>query len=487
MNTSFACSTNSRDNRVLFRSRATAVIRSVAHIVVAALFFAVPTLVLHAETSGIWRELPHTPFAGGWPEKSDSDIRFQLVEKWGEIKISEKLIIPIHVIFSPAKGHDSPILGRDWQFALFDSTCGLTNGNDCRMYHLNGEEVLLKKTKDPSVWKGTFCRRHSCYEWTAKVIPYFITVKSNGWTYTYFGGRLRKLTTPNGDTLDFIADLVKGGHTLNLNGQTILSLRPDFDKTTKQKLWHLDFPGKHAVLKMGKRPFSIETSAGKTGGKTETDTLVSVKFDKEEEKHYAFQECLLNVASKSYKWQKKDGVLIQNGETKFSFPVIQGIRCFKQLFPDGKEDIFGQNPDRSEEVVMGLDKKLTFVEYLKNTKIEPKIRKVFHINSDGQKELVREFWYDSDKKVVKTFFKKDGEDNFIEKEGNSIFAYLGKNREFLWRKTLDGENRLVEFQDKERHFSLVYSPQGKVTVTRLLAGKEVSVILPEEKIRDILP
>jgi hypothetical protein len=410
---------------------------------------------------GISWSLPSTPFMG---DLFHDDYRFQLAEEWGRVKVSEKRTIPVHVTFSPIGDRTSPILGRDWQFALFDAICVKETDSTYLMRLPDGNSVRLDKTKNAAVWKGA--------NWIAQVAGRTITAKSScGWEATYYLGRLQRVKTPGGDTLDFITDLGKGTRTLKANGRPVLTLRPDFDKSTTQKLWHLNFGDKHAILKMGKRPFLVKVLDYKTNKpverKAETDTLVAKKFDGEIEETYRFGEDELIVNRNRYCWDKKTYMLTQGDMKKFSFPVVKGIRCLKTTFADGSVTISGSK----EGISIWQDQKTSLrimktIHHPSNPGI-PVPREVSRINKDGREELLTRIWYDINGDVIRTW-QKDGDCEYIREErGNKKVIREGKTNRFISESEFDGSQRLSSLKMADKIYFFHYLKEEKVKIVRL--------------------
>ncbi|MDR1498270.1 MAG: hypothetical protein LBS59_07690 [Puniceicoccales bacterium] len=441
--------------RAIARAAATTVVFALAG--VAGLLATAPTATA---VCGISWSLPWTPFMGG------DDYRFQLAEVWGEVKISEKLTIPIHVTFSPVGDRVSPILGSGWQFALFDATCVKESDNAYLMRLPDGNAVRLNKTQDAAVWEGG--------DWTARVAGRTITAESScGWTLTYHSGRLQRVKMSEGDdTLDFITDLGKGTtHTLKANGKPVLTLRSDFDKITTQKLWHLNFSDKHAILKMGKRPFLVKVRDHKTNKpieqKTERDTLVSVKFDGEKsESKYTFGLEDLKIEGRHVrhvrhiKWMKESGVLSEDTGVKYSFPTIAGIKCIKREYPDGQVGVRGWGNER-DIMQEKKDSPLLLTEYVDVEGIRG-IRKISQLKN-GQFEVIRQNWFDLSGNVVKTMVKKENGEFIYKRNGNRILAE--KNGKHLWEKVFDAQGRLIEFSDTKRKMKFAYSERRTLQVS----------------------
>jgi hypothetical protein len=432
--------------RAFTRAAATTVF---ALAVVAGLLATAPTATA---ACGISWSLPSTPFMGG------ADYRFQLAEKWGEVKISEKITIPIHVTFSPVGDRVSPILGSDWQFALFDAICVKETDKSYLMRLPDGNSVRLDKTKNAVVWKGS--------NWIAQVAGRTIAAKSScGWEATYYLGRLQRVKTPKGDTLDFITDLGKGTRTLKANGKSVLTLRSDFDKSTTQKFWHLNFADKHAILKMGKRPFLVKVRDYKTNKpverKTERDTLVSVKFDGEEpELKYAFGLEDLKMTGRYVKWMRESCILLEDTGIRYSFPTIAGIRCIKREHPDGQVSVEGWGEER-KIMQEKKDSPLLLTEYIDVEGIRG-IRKISQLKN-GQFEVIRRNWFDLSGNVVKTMVKKENGEFIYKRNGNRILAE--KNGKYLWEKVFDAQGKLIEFSDTKRKMKFAYSERRTLQVS----------------------
>jgi WD40 repeat protein len=408
-----------------------------------------------AAACGISWILPSTPFMG------NEDYRFQLAEKWGEVKISEKRTIPIHVTFSPLGDRVSPILGRDWQFALFDSTCILSSDNAYLMRLPDGNAVRLGKTKNASVWTGD--------GWVAQVSGRVITVKSScGWMLAYNLGRLQQLKTPEGDILDFITDLGKGTRTLNANGKPVLTLRPDFDKTTTQKFWHLNFSGKHALLKMGKRPFLVKIRDYKTNKpidrKTEIDTLVSMKFDGGMEKQYSFSENEMTFLGCLYQWDKSSKELVQKGEEKYSFVSIKGVKCLKTTFPDGSSSLLGGGDKKS--IYKSRNGAIKLTEFIESPSADRKslTRRIMQIDERGQEIQLSRFWYDDKGELIRKWTKHGDAGLIYEKKGQifTIKDALTGNR--LSERKFDDKGRLIFLKVKEKEYEFSFPDEKSVRV-----------------------
>jgi hypothetical protein len=425
---------------------------------VAGLFAAVPDA---AATCGISWRLPSTPFMG------HEDYRFQLAEKWGDVKISEKRSIPIHVTFSPTGDRSSPILGRDWQFALFDAICVKDTDSSYRMSLPDGNSVRLKKTNNAAVWKNA--------DWIAQVAGRTIIAKSScGWSLTYYLGRLQQLKTPEGATLGFITDLGRGTRTLKANGKPVLTLRPDFDKTTTQKFWHLNFidqgSPKHAILKMGKRPFLYKSRDAITKKeeerKSEMDSFVSMKSDGEEERRYNFDVTALNAFGMQYQWDKDSRVLQKKGDESYAFVYIKGVKCLKTTFPDGNITILGANA-AGFSVYKSLNGDVELRESMPS-RIRPGsmlLRRVAQIDENGRETLLARFWYDENEKPIRKWNKYGNGGIIYEKKGDTIIGKDAQTRRFFSERQFDEKKRLTSLVLIEKRYGFTFLDGGNVKVT----------------------
>jgi hypothetical protein len=432
-----------------------------------------------ASACGISWSLPSTPFAG------NGDYRFQLAENWGEVEISKKRSIPIHVTFSPIGDRASPILGRDWQFALFDSTFVLANDHTYRMRLPDGNDEYLGKTKNASVWKGS--------NWVAQVAGRTVTAKSScGWILTYNLGRLQQLKTPEGDTLDFVTDFGKGTRTLNANGKPVLILRPEFDKTTTQKFWHLNFSGKHAILKMGKRPFLTKTREPQTGKeaerKFEIDTLASVKFDGEPEKSYSFGVSDLKIGKHPYVWDKSSLMLIQNGNEKLSFVKVLGINCLRRE-KERDVSLFGHDRGKGISIRQSDKDEILVTEQVKG--VNPLrgglVRKVYSLSSPtATPRLKLQYWYDEDGNAIRKLENNGNESILYEKKKQMLRALNAKTKDVLWEKRFDAGNRLIYFRLAGDEYEFDYGKEKSsqwVAVTKKANGQVSKAELPVSQLQ----
>ena len=282
-------------------------------------------------------------------------------------------------------------------------------------------------------------------------------------------GRLKTLKTSSGAQVEFHHN-TQGASWVTVNGKSVLTLKPDYDANT-QKIYHLTHHdgrqgARHAILRFGTRPVMVKTAEKDLFGrpkekKQEVQTLHSIQWENEPEKTYRFALNTLNIlntAGKFYKWNPADANSQQEGDTKFSFVTIQGIKCFKHAFPNGRSAIYGENYDKRQRISSGIGGEIFFAEYMPSVRgnYSPNMRKLSKVLPSGALELIQQNWYDADGNIAKTF-KKDEKGSYYFKNGkNSIVAHSGTDNGFLWEKTFDEQGRLTKFKNKEKQFLFNY-------------------------------
>jgi hypothetical protein len=333
----------------------------------------------------------------------------------------------------------------------------------------DGNTVRLTKTRNASVWTGS--------NWIAQVSGRIITVKSScGWTLIYNLGRLQQLKTPEGDTLNFVTDFAKGTRTLNANGKPVLTLRPDFDKTTTQKFWHLNFSGKHAILKMGKRPSIMKTRNTKTNEeierKIEIDTLVSMKFDNEPKKDYNIGMTALKVGSEIHaEWNAKTLELTKCNDVRYQFVRIAGIDCRKTIEKDDSFTIYGTSSNAQIEISKMRDSKTIYkTEIFWLPSIRGMTKKRSIILPNGTEQVVERNFVDETGRI----FKKIEEDTQYDYKykGNEILITARDTRtnKIKWAEEYAADGTIKRFQRDSRIYA--FKRQNNLALTEVALSNE---------------
>jgi hypothetical protein len=390
----------------------------------------------------------------------------------------EEILVMLN--FNPASEYDSP-LGKGWTLPLFDSRLewestpqtvknfaargagflGLPhlergNAKTFKAYLPDGRIEKFKRVKNADSWHGS--------EWTAIISGRQVVLKtSRGWVLTYGGdNRLLHILTPSGDFLESHVSS-DGARSLVSGNKTLLSLKPDRDKATAQKIYHLNFAGKSALIKMGKRSVSVEKK-GRLGKQAEIETMASIQFKDGPEKHFVFKQDELTVAGHLYKWEPGTHLILQSGATKYAHPVIWGVPCFKATNPDGETTMRGEKKWGNVKVQQDGTGPVIITEHTQ-IRHQSKVKKIFEQTPARGVVLLREYWYDNKNgDIVQKFINDENGGIFYGRSENEVFAKRENDGANLWTKKFNAQGQIIEFQHGARRFNFEYLSGGKVKI-----------------------
>ena len=336
---------------------------------------------------GISWAMPPAPFLNA----QSADYRFVHWESWGNIKVSDRLTIPVNVGFSPIMDRQSSrILGVGWIFPLLESTCIPVSKDEYRLTLPDGAvEPLFVRPNHSLEGAG----------WLGHLSGRSITMQAScGTTLVFREGRLAQVKA-EGSTLDF-SSTTDGTYQVNANGRTVLKLKRGWDATTTQKIHTLDFSGKHALLKMGRRPLVVREKVS-SGGKLverervmQSESLVSAKFDGEPERRYDFKPDGLSIGKEEFRWDAQQRLIFNNG-VKYDFVKVVNVPCLRTTRPDGKVSHFGKDYTKGIAVSQFPEEEFVITEELTNDIWRGKTRKISSMTSaNGPQKIKRQYWYD---------------------------------------------------------------------------------------------
>ena len=188
---------------------------------------------------GISWSLPATPFA------NDGSYQFRYWESLGTVKVDDKLEIPLQLGFNPATSYVSPILRLGWTLPLFESRIEQVDDKTYLMKLPDGHEESLRTTEKANILHGA--------GWLGEIKGRQITCKAScGWQMIFQDGRLRQMRSPDGAPLVFSHD-ADGTRQMSVRGQALVTLKPDWDKETTEKVYRLDLLKEMIFLKIGMR------------------------------------------------------------------------------------------------------------------------------------------------------------------------------------------------------------------------------------------
>jgi hypothetical protein len=361
---------------------------------------------------------------------SDYFFRFAYWESWGDIRVSKNHSVPIIIGFSPIPNqHHSLILGGGWTFALLDSRMFPTGRTTYELRYPNGEGEIFRKTKKNN--------QLSAGGWLAEIKGDVITAKSScGWTLTTNTGRLQHFRTPDGVLVEFQLD-ERGTHRILAGGKPVLTLRPDRDRQTAEKTYHLNLPDqkKHGIIKLVT--------------KDQIEVLSSFQWDGEVEKKYDLKTGELTVtgmkhpSKRFFQWDTNNGFLKKDGDWEYSFVTISGIRCGRIHYPDGTFLIHGSSADKSiiiekSNTSSNIWKKEVFGGY---GILHGKTKNRYLIEADGRETLVEKCLYNEHGMLVRHLDEGKWYIRSADKEERKD-AVTGA---LVWMKKKDAKGRVIEY------------------------------------------
>jgi hypothetical protein len=418
---------------------------------------------------GISWSLPSTPFA------RDGNYQFRYWESLGNIKVSEKLEIPLHIGFNPAGGY-SPILGRGWTFALFDSRIEQIDDKTYLMKLPDGSEEELETTNKAGILKGR--------GWIGEMKGQQITCKAScGWQMIFQKGLLQQMKSPDGVVLRPVLD-GKGGRSLLANGTSIVTLTPDWDAETTLKYYRLNFGGEKYLLKMGMRPVLIKKKE-KPDWRGQEESLVSIRNSRGERK-FSIIEDQFRIDDRLYKWDNSSMKLIQDGTDKLSVVSVSGVQCLKRTLADGRFTIEGRDLEKNTSVNTTNEGIVIITEFLNTNILFEKPKNVFHLNKDGSKELKKRYFYDENFNVTR-IQENDSKGSRIYIFGDQKVSCLDAvTNQTIWEKQFDDKKRITKYASGTKIYLFKYENDNNVKMTVIDQHGTKEKYIASEKLQSIL-
>jgi hypothetical protein len=421
--------------------------------------------------------LPATPFAG------DGSYRFEYWEELGRIPLGgvasvkdkgtatksgqEEILVALG--FNPASEYSS-FLGLGWNFPLFDSRLEWENAQTLNAYLPDGHVESFKRVRSGNTLRGS--------RWIAEIKGKQAVLRAScGWVLTYgANNRLLSMRTPDGILLEPRV-LPNGTRSLVSGGKILLTLKPDWDKVTTQKVYHLNFSMKSALVKMGKRPVLVKKK-GQLDKQVEVDTVASILFKDGKEKSFVFKQNEVLVAGRPYKWDNKTFALRQDGEKLFSQVKVMGVNCLQtQYLNNSKSTIFGYDRDNGLKVEKS-HQGFVISEMFTTGNQRGNLKRIYALDANGDETTIRQLWYDEKNVVCRLMMKENGSDVLYFAQNNSIIAKDVKNNIVKWQKTYDSDGRMTIYSEGGRNFFFDYSLPEKIKVTVIKEKQKKTFFLP---------
>ncbi|MDR2980919.1 MAG: hypothetical protein LBV12_01585 [Puniceicoccales bacterium] len=397
----------------------------------------------------------------GWnpplsPFSSETGYLFRYWETIGTLELDSKTQVLINIGFDPTAVYVSPLLGKGWSLALFDSRIEQVDDKSFLMRMPDGHECTLTRTKKPNILEGA--------DWVAEIQGGTITCKAScGWVLVYRNGRLLQMKSPTGILCDFSWET--GVRTMRVAGKPMITLKTDWDGATTQKFHRLTFGAKSVLLKMGQRPTLIK-SKGKPDRKEEAETLVAIEEAGQPEIRYDFSQDSLSVAGHLYKWNPDTGQIAQDRDWKFSYVTIKGVKCLQYHGKDGKMNLEGRDFKKGIKVYQDSGGLVLVEEFFSSGVAVGKPRRIYQIGEKGAEIPVRQYWYDESGKLRRMLISGTERDILYTMQESLQTAVDPKDNALIWEKKFDAKGRVIELKVPERIYTFRYNePEQQVEIT----------------------
>jgi YD repeat-containing protein len=406
---------------------------------------------------------------------TDSDFRFQYYEELGRVGLEktnrkEDTTIPLHLGFNPAFRFPS-LLGVGWSLPIFESRIEWLNSDTALLRLPDGLTSSLERMRENK-------QRLEGDGWIAEIFGRQVTCKAScGWTLIFRDNRLVSMITPNGTQMELVTATDRSRNWV-VNGHILISIKPDFDKKTTQKIYYLKYGNKNIRLNIGSRPAAVskKTSKGMQIEKlTQVESLVSVEKDATAGKKYSFRQNEMLADRHLYRWDKKTYFLEQDGNNKFSHVKINEVQCLKAEF-NGDTFVEGENEDKRISQYNGGEIVVTDKFYLKGFSYKAFPRRISTFGADGKEHLVQQFWYDENGQIFKTMDNSDGTEKILMRRDNEETLKNNKTGEQIWRKVYDKKGRIVAFHLPTVSYSFAY-PKDETLVRMTRTDKDTTSVV----------
>lgn len=132
-----------------------------------------------------------------------SQGRLSYHETWGGLRLSDGFELPLVVNFDSGREWSSPVLGAGWMFTLGDSYATKTADDVYKLVMPDGYHYKFRRRPDKgeNVWFGN-------RGWRAQERPDggFRAAAPCGWTIEWREGKIEKMITPQGKTIDYVRE-----------------------------------------------------------------------------------------------------------------------------------------------------------------------------------------------------------------------------------------------------------------------------------------
>ena len=461
---------------------------SVCFLPVACLVFACIAFVassVAASACGISWSLPPTPM--------DSEYRFQYWEELDRVAVEKSHLpgatkIPLHFGFNPSATFPS-LLGVGWSLPIFESRAEWRGADSVELFLPDGQTEILERTNGNN-------KRLRGSGWIAEISGRQMTCKAScGWVLVFFDNRLSSMRTPNGTQMDF-AIAPDRSRSWSANGQTFVSLKPDFDKKTTQKIYLLKYDSETVLFRMGKRPIIVKGKEIRDGKRAPDKTvhgesLVAIEFNGKmrKNKNYDFQKDGLRTVENSFRWNPENRDILKVGDVSYSKVTIEGVRCLKKIDGKGRIEIGGTYVGRLMSVYKSFEEEdirvQEFIHMPKRGLLEVP-RRLFKIKPNGEKHLIRQYWYNEDGETIRAYIneddKKDG--RYVVRTDDAIKILDSKKQTLLFAKynssgkisTIEANGKKIRIEYSGSNARLVVDDNG-ATYEKLLTTIELESLL----------
>jgi hypothetical protein len=412
---------------------------------------------ISADACGISWIQPTTPM--------DSKYRFQYWTSLGEVglgksKQAKETNIPLYLGFNPAFSFPS-LLGAGWSLPIFESRIEWSGADTAILLLPDGQRGPLERMKKNK-------RRLGGNGWVAEISGRQVTCKAScGWTLVFLDNRLVSMSSPDGVQMDLVVGADRSRSWVT-GGRTLISIKPDFDKKTTQKIHHLRYGGESALLRMGMRPVFVK-EGGKNSGKkareklVQTESLVSIEFNDPVKKlhRYNCQKDSLRTNETVFKWNPENQELVQVGDVSYSQVTIEGVRCLKEVDGKGRIQLSGTRIGRAMTVSKDFEEKdIKVQEYipLPRRGLLEVPRRLYKIRPNGEKFLAREYWYNEQGEAYRAYVNEDGKAGgryVIKTEG--MMRILDPQKQVLLTVKYNPEGKISAIEANKRKIRLEYS------------------------------
>jgi hypothetical protein len=448
---------------------------------------------ISANACGVSWECPTPSFAPPFADERSEDYRFKLWRELGSLKVAEvrryrtdePLEISLNLGFDPMSGYAS-VLGVGFELALFDSRLTWLSNNEVRLHHPGGSTRQLKV-------KGK--NRFVDFEYAGTYNPQTqqATIKAPcNWTMNFEKNRLVGLKSPNGVVFTIVR-LANGEQQLLLNGRIIVSLKPDWDPKTTQKIYRLKFSDKTIILRMGTRPVVIKEK-GKKERIIMTPALAGIEYEnwKREtdflhipKQRLSFKRNEMTLGNEKYEWDETTGRLVSARGTRYEFPTVMGISCKREVH-GASSFLEGSTP--TEHIQQRDNGPIYYATYLPVNKFKARedLKSLVKIDPKTKKEtLLKRIWYDEDREITRMYFLgEDGEGMTQYFKHDSILLERASDKQLIWECKYDEKGDIVQWRTKSKEYRFEHKKATKQVIVKL-KGSDGEKVFPVERFNSL--